>query len=140
MLEIIRVTKHYPDNGKTDGVHVLENFSLTVRDGETVALTGESGCGKSTLARLICGFEKPTAGSIRWDGKDVFALARNRTLYRHIQPVFQDNLNCFDPRQRIRKSLCEPLRQYYRFSEKECMLREKREAGGVYRNDYPRCG
>ena len=123
MLEIIRVTKRYPDNGRTGGVHVLENFSLTVRDRETVVLTGESGCGKSTLARLICGFEKPTAGSIHWDGKNVLALARNRTLYRHIQPVFQDNLNCFDPRQRIKKSLCEPLRQYYRFSEKECMVR-----------------
>ena len=37
-----------------------------------------------------------------------------------VQPVFQDNLNCFDPRQKIKKSLFEPLRNYYRLSEKEC--------------------
>ena len=123
MLEIKHITKRYMDNSRKGSVPVLEDFSLTIGDGETVALTGESGSGKSTLARLICGFEKPTVGSIRWNGEDVFPLARRRTLYRHIQPVFQDSLNCFDPRQKIKKSLCEPLQHFCRFSEKECMAR-----------------
>src|SRR5262245_49997046 len=47
-----------------DGVH------LRVRDGETVALVGESGCGKSTLGRSILRVFKPTAGSIRYRGRD----------------------------------------------------------------------
>ena len=121
MLEVKHISMHYRLRGRNGGsVQALDDISLTVKDGETVALMGESGSGKSTLVRLICAFEKPTAGSVFWDGTDIFALARKRTLYKTVQPVFQDNLNCFDPRQKIKKSLFEPLRNYYRLSEKEC--------------------
>ena len=43
MLEIKHITKHYTDNGRKGSVLVLEDFSLTIGDGETVALLGESG-------------------------------------------------------------------------------------------------
>lgn len=104
MLEVKHISMHYRLRGRNGGlVQALDDISLTVKDGETVALMGESGSGKSTLVRLICAFEKPTAGSVFWDGTDIFALARKRTLYKTVQPVFQDNLNCFDPRQKIKK-------------------------------------
>lgn len=57
MLEIQALTKVYPN-----GVHALEGFSLTVRQGEIIAVIGGSGCGKSTLLRLIAGLEEPSRG------------------------------------------------------------------------------
>ena len=53
---------------------VLDGLSLEIEQGQSVAIVGPSGCGKSTLFRLILGFERPTAGSIYFDGKDLATL------------------------------------------------------------------
>ncbi len=52
------------------GEHVLENFSLSVKAGQTIALVGETGSGKSTIVNLICRFYEPTEGQIMIDGVD----------------------------------------------------------------------
>ena len=57
----------YPDGGE----YVLENFSLTVPAGSTVAIVGETGAGKSTIVNLVCRFFEPTKGRILIDGKDI---------------------------------------------------------------------
>jgi lipoprotein-releasing system ATP-binding protein len=66
---------------------VLDGLSLTVRRGERVALTGESGSGKSTLLHMLGGLDRPTAGAVWVEGREVTALAgdslaeyRNQTL------------------------------------------------------------
>ncbi|MBO5547551.1 MAG: ATP-binding cassette domain-containing protein, partial [Candidatus Methanomethylophilaceae archaeon] len=51
-----------------DGPLILDNMSLTVKEGEYVAIVGQSGCGKSTLVRLLLGFEEPESGAILYDG------------------------------------------------------------------------
>ncbi len=53
-----------------DGEHVLEDFSLEVQEGETIALVGETGSGKTTIVNLACRFYEPVKGSIRIDGVD----------------------------------------------------------------------
>lgn len=63
MLEIQSLSKVYPN-----GTHALDSFTLTVAQGETVAIIGGSGCGKSTLLRLLAGLESPSRGQIRLDG------------------------------------------------------------------------
>jgi ABC-type nitrate/sulfonate/bicarbonate transport system ATPase subunit len=50
-------------------LHVLDDISLTVADGETVALVGPSGCGKSTLMSIVAGFQRPDRGTVRVDGE-----------------------------------------------------------------------
>lgn len=59
---------------------VLDNFSLTVADGECVCLTGASGCGKTTVTRLIMGLEKPKNGSINAPKKISCVFQEDRLL------------------------------------------------------------
>lgn len=65
---------------------VVKGFDLSVEKGEFVSFLGPSGCGKTTVLRMIAGFERPTAGKITIDGRDVTDLAPNK---RRIGMVFQ---------------------------------------------------
>ncbi len=56
--------------GYPEGVRVFENFSLTIREGESLALVGETGTGKTTFVNLICRFYEPQSGRILIDGTD----------------------------------------------------------------------
>jgi putative ABC transport system ATP-binding protein len=73
-------------------VHVLKTVSLSVAQGETVALLGPSGSGKSTLLMTLAGLERPDAGSVRIDGRDLGALSEDelaRFRGENIGIVFQ---------------------------------------------------
>ena len=69
-VELSHVTFRYTD----DGPYILDDLSLKVRPGEYVAVVGRTGCGKSTLVRLLLGFEKPDAGTVLYDGRDINSL------------------------------------------------------------------
>lgn len=71
-----------------EGVHVLEDFSLTINPGETIALVGETGSGKSTIVNLICRFYQPTSGEILIDGID-YRRYPLRWLQAHLGYVLQ---------------------------------------------------
>jgi putative spermidine/putrescine transport system ATP-binding protein len=79
-LELHGLQKYY---GST---HVVRDFDLDVTQGEFVSFLGPSGCGKTTTLRMVAGFETPSAGSIRIDGRDVVDLKPNQ---RDIGMVFQ---------------------------------------------------
>ncbi len=71
-----------------DGPLILDNVSFRASPGEFIALVGPSGAGKSTCLRLILGFEKPTLGSIYFDGQDLAGLAV-QSVRRQIGVVLQ---------------------------------------------------
>src|SRR5215467_4521948 len=72
---------------KLFGAHAaVENFDLSVQRGEFVSFLGPSGCGKTTTLRMIAGFEVPTLGAIRIDGRDVTHLRPNQ---RNVGMMFQ---------------------------------------------------
>ena len=92
-------------------VHAVDGVSFTLRRSEVIALVGESGCGKSTLALLLMGLEDPTAGSVKFEGRDITHLNdhQRKNLRRKIQMVFQDPYESLNPTQTIEEIVTEPL-------------------------------
>jgi len=87
-LRLDRVSLHYPGTSRA----AVDEVSLTLRAGETVALVGENGSGKTSLARLLALLWAPDSGTVRWDGVPVGELPR-AALRRHIAVVGQDVLH-----------------------------------------------
>ena len=87
------------------GVHAVENFTLTIEDGEFVVLVGPSGCGKSTTLRMVAGLEEISEGEIRINGETVNGLPPQQ---RNIAMVFQNY--ALYPHKTVRKNLEFPLR------------------------------
>ena len=105
-LEGLRV--HFPV-GRKGTLRAVEDVSLTIAEGETLALVGESGSGKSTLGNVVAGLQKPTAGIMRFRGTPTGAATRQQTQ-RAIQIVFQDPFGALDPRMPVSAIIAEPLR------------------------------
>ncbi|MEN0613641.1 nickel import ATP-binding protein NikE [Klebsiella indica] len=109
------------------GVNVLQDVSLALKSGETVALLGRSGCGKSTLARLLVGLESPSQGSICWRGEPLSRLNRTKqkAFRRDIQMVFQDAISALNPRKTVEDILREPMRHLLSLTKAEQIARAR---------------
>lgn len=118
VLEARSLRKFFPTGASkmlqrpTDLVQAVDDVSLTVVRGTTLAIVGESGCGKSTLARLLARLIEPTSGTVLLDGADVTGASSKELLKlrRDIQIVFQDPYACLNPRHSIGQSIGTPIR------------------------------
>lgn len=90
-----------------DKQEAVKDLSLTLYEGETLALVGESGSGKSTLAKTIMGLTPPTAGNIHLNGEKV--TIRNQDFYKQIQLVFQNPKEALSHRLTVCQLIKEPL-------------------------------
>jgi peptide/nickel transport system ATP-binding protein len=90
---------------------VVDDVSFVIRRGETLGLVGESGSGKSTVARMLLRLIEPTAGEVRYAGRDLLAAGSRemRGMRRRMQIVFQDPYAALNPRMRVREILAEPF-------------------------------
>ncbi len=127
LLEARDLKQYYPVKQgflqRTVGyVKANDGVSFTVRRGETISLVGESGAGKTTTARAILMLESLTAGSIIFEGRDIFKLSASQVKkeYRpRVQAVQQNPWSSMNPRMRVRDIVAEPLVYHTRLSKKE---------------------
>jgi ABC-type oligopeptide transport system ATPase subunit len=116
LLAVVDLVRHFPVRnafGRRVGwLRAVDGVSLAVQPGETLGLVGESGCGKSTLGKTVMGIHAPTAGEIRFAGREIGRLPRRerRRVAKDLQYVYQDPGASLDPRWKIGPLLHEPLR------------------------------
>ncbi|OLE23768.1 MAG: peptide ABC transporter ATP-binding protein [Actinobacteria bacterium 13_1_20CM_3_71_11] len=109
LLRAEHLVKHFPARGGT--IRAVDGVSFELARGETLGVVGESGCGKSTLARLLMHLEKPTAGRVYVEGREIFGLSRPdlRRLRRDVQMVMQDPYTSLNPRMTVGDIVGEPF-------------------------------
>src|SRR5947208_16479534 len=91
MVRFEAISRTYPAYRGKPGVIALENIDFAIPRGSITGVIGRSGAGKSSLVRLINGLEKPTAGRVVVDGRDISALSGRelRLAQRSIGMIFQ---------------------------------------------------
>ncbi|MBP6125445.1 MAG: ABC transporter ATP-binding protein [Leptotrichiaceae bacterium] len=144
LLEVDGITKEYKEKGflKKETKKVLNGLSFNIRKGECLGIVGESGSGKSTLGRIITGIEKPTKGSIKFNGEDIYKN-KNNMIKENISIVFQNYVASVNPRFTVSEIIKEPLIIKNKMKEKdiENKLIELIKAVGLkeeFLNRYPK--
>ena len=133
VVEALHLTKHFPVRGgflarETAVVRAVDEVSFSIEPGRTLGLVGESGCGKTTTAKLVLLLEQPTAGMIRFEGRDLQTLDRTMLhgYRRSVQAVFQDPFASLNPRMRVDQIIAEPLVTHERLGSGEVAKRVAR--------------
>ncbi|MYS80341.1 ATP-binding cassette domain-containing protein [Embleya scabrispora] len=110
LIELDDIEVHFKVRARRSAAPVtlraVDGVSLAVERSQCLGVVGESGCGKSTLAGVLIGLTEPTAGRVRYDGRDV-DTRRSKDVRRSIQMVFQDPVASLNPRRRVRSVLAE---------------------------------
>jgi oligopeptide transport system ATP-binding protein len=116
LIEVDDLKVHFPIRSgifKTvqGTVKAVDGVTLEVRRGETLGLVGESGCGKSTIGRAMIRLRDATAGTVRFDGVDLYSLDASalRKYRRRMQIIFQDPYGSLDPRMTVSAIVAEPI-------------------------------
>lgn len=116
LLEVQDLEVRYPlakavRKGGSKFVHAVRGVSFQLNAGETLGVVGESGCGKSSLAKCLVRLNVPAAGSVRFEGNDVFALSgpQLKSYRRSLQMVFQDPYGSLNPKLTVGASITEGM-------------------------------
>jgi len=119
LLSLQNVSKQFPIGKKV--LTAVDGFSLDIYPGETVGLVGESGSGKSTVGRLSLYLQKPTTGSVLFDGFDLSLLSSReiRKMRRRFQMIFQDPYASLNPRMTVQDTIGEAFDIHKLVSKKQ---------------------
>jgi oligopeptide transport system ATP-binding protein len=109
LLEVRDLTKHFIIGRGI--VRAVDGVSFSIERGETLGLVGESGCGKTTTGRCILQLERPTSGTVRFEGRELTTLNQTelRAVRRKVQVIFQDPYSSLNPRMTVGQIIAEPI-------------------------------
>ncbi|MEK7389963.1 MAG: oligopeptide/dipeptide ABC transporter ATP-binding protein [Elusimicrobiota bacterium] len=114
ILEVADLAKHFIIRKgafrRSSCVKAVDGVSFAIMPQESFAVVGESGCGKTTLGKLILALERPSAGRIRFLGKDIAEMngAELKEMRRKMQVIFQDPYSSLNPRMTVEDIITEP--------------------------------
>ena len=150
LLEVTDLRKYFPVRASgplrraVGQVKAVDGVSFSVEAGRSLGLVGESGCGKSTTGRLLTRLLDPTAGSMRFEGREIGHLGRKEMLplRREIQMIFQDPYSSLNPRHTVGTIVGTPLRVHKVVPDEQVLdrVRELLELVGLnpeHFNRYP---
>ena len=128
MLEAKDLAVEFSSRGRR--ARAVDGVNLSVGSGEIVALVGESGCGKTTLARTLLGLERPTSGTVSYDGSPLTYRAKALKAYRRqVQLVLQDPMGSLNPRQTVYEAVAEGPRIHGLADEEQVVASALSRAG-----------
>ncbi len=112
MIEVKDLKKTYAGRGSDTVVQALRGVSFEIQNGGALSFIGESGCGKTTVGRILTGLETPTAGTILWNGQDVYKMKAKdkKEVFRKVQLIHQDPYQALNPARTIEQALVDPLK------------------------------
>ena len=126
ILEAKNIKKYYPVKTSFFGkplkvVKAVDDVSFSLKKGECIGLVGESGCGKSTLGRVLLCLDEATAGSVIFEGNDLFNMKKKdlRSLRKDFQIIFQDPYSSLNPRMTVGAAILEPLAVHRMYTDKK---------------------
>lgn len=108
----VKDLKQYFNVGKRDEVRAVDDVSFDIYEGETFGLVGESGSGKTTTGRAIIHLYEPTAGEVRFDGRDVAKIKDRKEqleFRKEMQMIFQDPYASLNPRMKVKDIVAEGI-------------------------------
>ncbi|WP_276256581.1 oligopeptide/dipeptide ABC transporter ATP-binding protein [Halomontanus rarus] len=100
-------------------VRAVDNISLDIYENDVVALVGESGCGKTTLGKTVIGAQRPTDGSVKYRGQDIWEAKKGKgdipfeKIRRSLQIIHQDPGSSLNPNHTVMSTLSVPLQRWH---------------------------
>ncbi|MDY4574109.1 MAG: ABC transporter ATP-binding protein [Intestinibacter sp.] len=119
ILDVKNLTKTFEKNNKT--FTAVDNISFQINKGECLGIVGESGSGKSTIAKMLVRLLNPDSGEINFLGKDLATANKSelQATRKDIQMIFQNPLDSFNPRKKLKTSVGAGLKYIMGLNKKE---------------------
>ncbi len=113
LIEIKDLEKSF-HNRKTGDVQILRGIDLSLDASQTICVVGESGCGKTTLGKILAGLQSYSAGSFRYNGKEVSKLDKKewKTFRTDVQMIHQNPYESLNPTQMVFDMIAAPLKRH----------------------------